>query len=361
MIHYISRTRTSRTRGPRESNSTAKRRAWSPKCIAMVIPLVVALVAPTLSRADEFIQFRIGTGAIAGTYHPIGTLLVNIISQPPGSRACEDGGSCGVPNLLATTQSSQGSVANVRAIQDGRIPSGFSQADVAHDMYHGTGVFAGLPPLNKVRSLANLYPETLHVVTREGSGIKTIQDMRGKRVSLDLLGSGTRFSAGLVMAAHGLGENDFIAIQATSGQAAHMMRENEIDAFFIIAGMPARAVTTLTRDGVATVITLGEAETKAILADHGFFSRSTIPEGIYEHVSELSTIAVGAQWLVSADAPDDLIHDICRALWSDSARRALDQGHPQGRHITLDGALDGVTIPLHPGADRCYRELGLVK
>jgi TRAP-type uncharacterized transport system substrate-binding protein len=86
-------------------------------------------------------------------------LIVNIISQPPGSRACEDGGGCGVPNLVATTQSSQGSVANVRTIQDGRIPSGFSQADVANDMIAGTGAFAGMPLLNKVRGLANLYPD----------------------------------------------------------------------------------------------------------------------------------------------------------------------------------------------------------
>lgn len=326
-----------------------------------LIVLIAGLATAGTARADEVIQFRIGTGAVAGTYHPIGGLLVNIISQPPGSRACSDGGSCGVPNLLASTQSSQGSVANMRAIQDGRIPSGFSQADVAHDMVHAKGAFAGSPPLDKVRAIASLYPETLHVVVRRGAGIKTVQEMRGKRVSLDLLGSGTRYAAGIIMTAHGLMENDFIAVEATAGQAAHLMRGGELDAFFIVAGTPARAVTTVTRDKIATVITLGESETAKILAEHRFFSRSVIPQEAYEHVEESATIAVGAQWLTSVDAPEDLIYAICHALWSDHARATLDDGHPQGKHIKLASALDGVAIPLHPGAERCYRELGALK
>ena len=162
--------------------------------IAQAVLVLAALSVSGAARGDESIRFRIGTGAIAGTYQPIGTLIVNIISQPRESRACEDGGDCGVPNLVATTQSSQGSVANVRAIQDGRIPSGFSQADVANDMIAGTGAFAGMPLLDKVRGLANLYPENLHIVVRRGAGIRSITDLPGKRVSLDLLGSGTRLA-----------------------------------------------------------------------------------------------------------------------------------------------------------------------
>ncbi|MDA1311350.1 MAG: TAXI family TRAP transporter solute-binding subunit [Proteobacteria bacterium] len=324
--------------------------------------LVLAMLSVSgTARGNELIQFSIGTGAIAGTYHPIGSLIVNIISQPPGSRACEDGGGCGVPNLVATTQSSQGSVANVRAIQDGRILSGFSQADVAHDMVAGSGAFAGMPPLDKVRGLANLYPENLHIVVRRGAGIRSIADLPGKRVSMDVLGSGTRFAAETVLAAYGLTDSDVISVNGTSDQAATLMRKGELDAFIVVAGTPARAVTTLTRDSVAAVVGLGEDQMKAILADHRFFSRSTILDGIYEGVSGVSTIAVGAQWLISADVPEDLVHDICRALWSDSARIALDKGHPQGRHIQLSRALDGISIPLHPGATRCYRELGLIK
>lgn len=333
---------------------------WSKVFAASLVVLSVVTV-PDHAGADERIEFRIGTGAIAGTYHPIGALLVNIISQPPGSRACEDGGGCGVPNLLASTVSSHGSVANMRAIQDGRIESGFSQADVAQAMVNAKGAFSGLPPLDKVRAIASLYPETLHVVVRQGAGIKSVHDLRGKRVSLDLLGSGTRFAAGVILAAHGLGENDVIGIQATSGRAAHMMRENELDAFFLVAGIPARAVTTLTRDKVASVIALSNGESGTILNEHKFFTRADIPGETYAQVDPISTIAVGALWLTSSDVPNDLIHAICTALWSEKARAALDEGHPQGKHIKLETALDGIAIPLHPGAEQCYRELGVLE
>lgn len=321
----------------------------------------LACLLPAGAQTNDPIQFRIGTGAIAGTYHPIGALLVNIISQPPGSRTCEDGGRCGVPNLLASTVSSHGSVANMRAIQEGRVHSGFSQADVASAMVNAKGAFAGLPPLEKVRAIASLYPETLHVVVRQGANIHSVRDLKGKRVSLDLLGSGTRFAANVILAEHGLGETDVIGIQATAGQAAHMMRGGELDAFFLIAGMPARAITTLTRDKVASVIPLGAVEATKIQTEHPFFSAATIPEGMYDHVEGVQTLAVRALWLTSTDVSEDLIHAICKALWTDKARAALDEGHPQGKHIRLETALEGIAIPLHPGAERCYRELGVLK
>lgn len=312
------------------------------------------------ARANDPIQFRVGTGAIAGTYHPIGALLVNIISQPPGSRACEDGGGCGVPNLLASTVSSHGSVANMRAIQDGRVHSGFSQADVASAMVYSQGAFSGLPRLDKIRAIASLYPETLHVVVRQGADIRSIKDLRGKRVSLDLLGSGTRFASNVILAEHGLGESDVIGIQTTAGQAAHLMRGGELDAFFLIAGMPARAITTLARDDIATVIPLGGSEAVKILADHPFFSPATIPDGTYDHIADIPTIAVPALWLTSTDVSEDLIHAICKSLWTEKARATLDEGHPQGKHIRLETALEGVAVPLHAGAERCYRELGVM-
>ena len=249
----------------------------------------------------------------------------------------------------------------MRAIQDGRIPSGFSHADVANDMMTGTGAFAGMPPLDKVRGLVNLYPENLHIVVRRGAGIRSITDLPGKRVSLDLLGSGTRFAANIILAAYGLTDADIISVNGTSDQAATLMRKGELDAFIVVAGTPARAVTTLTRDSVAAVIGLGEEQMRAILVEHRFFSRSTILDGIYAGVSGVSTIAVGLQWLISVDVPEDLVHAICRALWGDSARIALNKGHPQGQHIRLARALDGISIPLHPGAARCYHELGLIK
>lgn len=325
-------------------------------CAFLLIPAL--LYAPSPTRANDIIYFAIGTGSVTGTYHPIGTLIANIISHPPGSVACADGGTCGVPNLIATAQTSQGSIANARAIQAGSMPSGFAQADVAHDAHDGTGAFSDEHPLAKLRALANLYPEMLHVVVRKDAGIKSVADLRGRRVSIDVPGSGTRLAAGVVLAEHGIGPGAYISEALTSDQAATLMRRGELDAFFIVAGMPARIVAALIRDDVASLVGLDPPRAVSIIAEHRFFSRSTIAEDIYRMEGDTPTIAVGAQWLVSEDVPDDLVHAICRVLWSDYARDELTRGHAQGAHITLETALDGVSIPLHPGAERCYRELG---
>ena len=124
--------------------------------------------------AQDITFFRIGTGGTAGTYFPIGGLVANAISNPPGSRACADGGSCGVPGLVATSVASNGSVANVAAIANGTVQSAFVQSDVAHWAFTGTGIYEGRPKVETLRAIANLFPESFQLVARSGSGIKTI-------------------------------------------------------------------------------------------------------------------------------------------------------------------------------------------
>jgi TRAP transporter TAXI family solute receptor len=111
--------------------------------------------------------FRIGTGGTIGTYYPVGGLIANAISNPPGSRTCADGGSCGVPNLIATAVATDGSVANVAGITGGHMQSGFVQSDVAYWAFKGSGIYEGKPKIDVLRAIANLYPESFHVVTRK--------------------------------------------------------------------------------------------------------------------------------------------------------------------------------------------------
>ncbi|MDK9696728.1 MAG: TAXI family TRAP transporter solute-binding subunit, partial [Siculibacillus sp.] len=169
---------------------------------------VATLVGATLATAQQMSFFRIGTGGTAGTYFPIGGLLSNAISNPPGSRECDKGGSCGVPGLIATAVASNGSVANINGIVAGSLESGLTQSDVAFWAHSGTGVFDGKPKIEELRAIANLYPETIHLVARKGSGIKSPADLKGKRVSLDEPGSGTLIDARIVMGAYGVTEKD---------------------------------------------------------------------------------------------------------------------------------------------------------
>ena len=133
------------------------------------------------AAAQDITFFRIGTGGTAGTYFPIGGLIANAISNPPGSRTCADGGSCGVPGLVATAVASNGSVANVAGIANGSMQSGFVQSDVAYWALNGTGIYEGRPKVDVLRAIANLYPESFHLVARKGAGIKSMKDLKGKR------------------------------------------------------------------------------------------------------------------------------------------------------------------------------------
>jgi uncharacterized protein len=161
-------------------------------------------LAASPTPAQDITFFRIATGGTAGTYFPIGGLIANAISNPPGSRTCSDGGSCGVPGLVATAVASNGSVANVSAIASGSAQSGFTQSDVAYWAYNASGIYDGRPKVDVLRAIANLYPESFHLVARKGAGIKTIKDLNGKRISLDEPGSGTLVDARLILAAYGL-------------------------------------------------------------------------------------------------------------------------------------------------------------
>ncbi len=323
--------------------------------------LVALLFAPASALADDPTFFRIGTGGIGGTYYPIGGLIATAISNPPGSRPCEEGGGCGVPGLIAVAQSANGSVANVRAVQAGTLESGFAQSDVVYWAYTGTGIFQGKPPLADLRVIASLYAETVHLVARKGAGIGSVGDLRAKRVSLDEPGSGTLVDARIILDAFGLGEADIAVEYIKPHLAAEKIRANELDAFFIVAGYPTNSVSQLAADDQVDLIPIAGPEAEQMARSARFFSPVVIPAGTYPGIGEVPTLSVDAQWVVGANVSADLVYAITRSLWNENLRRLLDGGHPRGRAITLETALDGVGIPLHPGAERFYREAGAIE
>jgi TRAP transporter TAXI family solute receptor len=327
--------------------------------LATALVVLCGAATTALAPAQEMRFFRIGTGGVAGTYYPIGGLIADIISNPPGARPCEKGGSCGVPGLVAIAQSSNGAVANVDAIESGALESGFAQSDVAHWAYTGTGIYEGQGKVENLRAIANLYPESVHIVARLGSGIKSVRDLKGKRVSLDEPGSGTLVDARIILDAFGLSENDLTPAYVKPHQASAMMDEGRLDAFFIVAGYPTGSVSELCASAGCELVPIQGPEVDALLERYPFFAQDIIPAHTYPGVDQTETLSVGAQWLVGAQVDEDLVYGITKALWHDNARKLLDDGHSKGRAITLDTALDGIAVPLHPGAERYYREVGL--
>jgi len=310
------------------------------------------VLGATFALAQTPAFFRIGTGGTAGTYYPIGGLIANAISGQ---------GDKGVPGLVATAVSSNGSVANINAIQSGSLESGFSQSDVAYWAYTGTGLYEGKGKVEDLRLIATLYPETIHLVARAGAGIKSVADLKGKRVSIDEPGSGTIVDARIVLGAYGLTENDIKAEHLKPGPAGERLRDGALDAYFFVGGYPTGAISELATSTGITLVPISGPEADKLLKDYSFFSKDTVPADTYKGVGETPTIAVAAQWVTSAKQPDDLIYNITKVMWNDATRKALDAGHAKGKLITLKNAVTSLGIPLHPGAERFYKEAGVLK
>ncbi|MCH9020829.1 MAG: TAXI family TRAP transporter solute-binding subunit [Proteobacteria bacterium] len=338
--------------------SSARRQARL-RNLGLAAIAAIAVGAVTVAIAQEARFLRIGTGGAAGTYYPIGSIIANAISSPPGSVSCEKGGSCGVPGLVAIVQSSEGSIENVEGIGSGALELALSQADIAYWAFHGSGPFRDKGAIADLRAIANLYPETLHIVVRRDAGIAGIADLAGKRVSLGEEDSGTLVEARAVLDAYGISGNDLDHVHLRSGPSSLMMSEGTLDAFFIVAGYPVAAIEELARTVEIDLLPVNDPEADTVVAYYPFLARGVIPAGVYNGVGEAPTISVGAQLLVAAGVDEETVYEITRALWNENTRKLLDQGHARGRDIRLETAVEGIAVPLHPGAERYYREVGV--
>ena len=328
------------------------------KSSLMILLLTLGLSGKSFAQELKF--FTIGTGGTAYTYYPVGGMIANAISKPPGSRECGKGGSCGVPNLIASAVSSRGSVDNVNAIISGLRNSGFAQSDVAYWAYTGTGTMEGKEPAKDLRTIAALFQEHIHLVALKKSNINSVKDLKGKRASLDEPGSGTYVDAKLILESNGLSTSD-VKAEALKGKAAtDALRNGKVDAIFVVAGFPTGAIVELASAVDVKLVPIDGAGAKALTSKYGFFSQSPIPSGTYEGVDEVNTVAVGAQWFTSAKEDNELIYQITKALWNKESRKLMDVGHAKGKTITPDTALSGVGVPLHPGAEKFYKEAGLI-
>ncbi|HZH28457.1 MAG TPA: TAXI family TRAP transporter solute-binding subunit [Azospirillaceae bacterium] len=318
----------------------------------MFAAVLLAALPPRPAVASDTL-LRIGSGGVGGTYHPIAVLLARGLSGID----CPSSADCGIPNVLAVAQASNGSVANVEALAGKRIELGIAQGNVAHHAFNGTGPFAGRPA-NDLRAIGALYIEALHVVARRDSGISRFEDLRGRRVSLDEPGSGTLDDARLALGVHGMAEGDVSAEYMKPDLALARMRDNRLDVFFIMAGAPVPAIASAADEVPLTLVPIAGRAADALVAHSPYYAKTTIPASAYQLDADAPTVGTGALLLVRADLPDALVEAVTRMLWSERMLALLVEGHPKGREVRPERALDGVSIPLHAGAERYYREIG---
>jgi TRAP transporter TAXI family solute receptor len=335
------------------------RRFW----LMMILVAAAAAVEGGLlvAQEPEVRVLRIGTGPTGGSYFPIGGVIANLISSPPGALSCAAGGSCGVPGLIASAISTEGSVENVAGLTAGNLDMALVQADVADYAYRGKGPFAGTPAHDGLRAIASLYPESVHVVTSAASSLAGVADLRGRRVSLGAKRSGTRVTAEKILRGFGLRPSDVHPVYEGLDRSSDMLADGTIDAFFMVGGYPLAALQHAAEETGIRLLPIAGRDAEALRKQYPVFTETVIPADTYHDVAATPTLSVRANLVADASMSEALVYAITRALWRPETAEALSRDLPEALRIRSEDAVSGIAIPLHPGAARYYREAGLLR
>ena len=323
-----------------------------------------AVLGGVSAQSQDTKFFRIASGSAGGTYFPMAGLLAQVISNPPGARTCAKGGNCGMEGLVAIGQSAHGSVANVNSIKSKQVESGFAQSDVTYWAYTGTGPFEGKEPIKNLCVLGSLFPEHVHVVAGTKSGIKSVNDFKGKKVAMGLPASGALVGARLVVGAYGLEEKkDFTPEFVKSKTGADKIRDGHLDAFITVTGYPNASIIEMASTQGADLVPVDGKARDALIKKAPFYSADVIPGGTYKgNDKDVETVTVSALWVSRNDLPEDLHYGVVKGLFGNKkAKKILANGHAKGKSITLDTHGVGVPIPYCPGAAKFYKEAGVYK
>ncbi len=295
--------------------------------------------------APAVTRINMGAGWVTGVYYPLAGAMSRIAHTS-------------IDNISLTVESSGASAVNSRMIGSGDLDMAIVQNDVAYYAFHGEGEAFEGNPIENMRGMFVLYPEPVQLVAAAGSGIESPADLAGKSVALGPLGSGAEVNALQVLEAAGLSEEDLAtAERLEAGEAADFLRDGRVDAAFFTVGIGASVIDELS---VMTDIVLVEivGDIAASLIDtYPFYASATIPGDAYTNVPEAETIAVLSMIVCREDLDADLVYDFMVGIFDniDTIHGAHDVGHM----VTLDTALDGMSVPLHPGAERFFAEKGM--
>ena len=296
---------------------------------------------------QQFIS--IGTGGVTGVYYPTGGAICRLVNRDRK----EHGIRCAV-------ESTGGSVYNINTIKAGELEFGVAQSDWQYHAFNGTSRFAD-NPFPDVRAMFSVHPEPFTLVVRADSDISSFEGLKGKRVNVGNPGSGQRATMEVVMDAFGMGMGDFaLATEYKGSEMAKQICDDNIDAMIYTIGHPAAAIKEATTTCDVKLVSVTGAPIDKLVADNPFYRVATIPGGMYAGTDgDTTTFGVGATFVTSASIPDDVAYVVAKAVMSNlDDFRGL---HPA--FANLDAAQmisDGLSAPLHPGAEKAYKELGLI-
>ena len=332
-------------------------------CRFLALGLVALSVAgmPAAPRAQEMKVMRIAAGPIGGTDFPFAGLIANAISNPPGSRECERGGSCGVPGLIAVAQTTIDGAENLRAVSRGDLELALSLADTMSWAFRGVGAYQGQEPLPNLRMIARLYPANVHLVVKKGSPIKSVADLKGKKVAMGGEASATAATAKLILSAYGVRWDSLQMRYYDFAAVTGALEKNDVDAFFMISGAPVLALEDLASRTPVTFVPIDGPIAEKLPKIFPYYSQGVIPAKTYGDNPAVPTLDVSSVLVGRDTLGTDLAYGIARAVWHERNRPLFQKGHPRGQFMDRLQAARDMGVPIQRGADRFYVEGGLME
>jgi hypothetical protein len=315
-----------------------------------VAALAAGLAFSTATVAQERVFFGIATGGTGGTYYPLGGMLAQLISNKA---------TIGGKKLSATAEPSGASVANAQLLARKDIESAFVAADILDAAYNGKGQFEGKAVKN-LRALGALYPEQVQLVTLASANVRSFKELKGKSVSSGSPGSGQWQLLGDLLEAHGMTRKDIGEDLSSFTQSIDKIKDGNLVASLITAGAPTSSITDLANARELRIVPLSGPEIETLRKKQPYYAMVQLPANTYKgQTAPVDTLAVMAVWATHDGLSEQTAYEVTKALFENT--ETLGQVHPKGKEIALKTALLSVSIPLHPGAERYYREKGLIK
>ncbi|SHK49022.1 hypothetical protein SAMN05216582_105115 [Selenomonas ruminantium] len=313
---------------------------------ALVAGLAVVAMAAVFTgcggdNAAEKKFLNIGTGGTAGTYYPIGGAMAEVLNKD-------------IPGMNASAQSTGASVANINMLKDGSVDLAIVQNDITYYAVNGTEMFKD-KKVEGLKGIATLYPETCQAVTLDSSGIKSIADLKGKKVAVGAMGSGVEANARQIMEAYGITYNDIQVQYLSFAEAASALKDGNIDVAFLTAGYPTSAVQDIASQHKVRLLPVDADKADALIAKYPFYTKTKIPAGTYAGFDEeVPAVSVMAMLVANDKVDDKLGYEITKALFKNLDR--IHAAHSAAKAILKEKALEGMSLPVNAGAEKFFKE-----
>ena len=288
-------------------------------------------------------NFILATGGTSGTYYPFGGAIANIWNS-------------NIEGMNVTAQATGASAENLRLISKGEAEFAIVQNDVMDYAYNGSDMFAqALPNLS---TIGTLYPEVVQIAASKSSGIKSVADLRGRRVSIGDAGSGVEFNAKQILEGYGITFDDIQKHNLSFKESAEGIQNGTLDACFVTAGVPNSALQELAFTAGLVLIPVAGKEADKIANNYSFYTKTVIPAGTYNGTdTDTEALAIRATLAVNANLDEKVVYDMTKTLFENL--ETLGTAHAKGKEVSASAAVTGVSVPFHPGAVKYFSEKGL--